>query len=520
MSDDPLLVPYDLEKLKWQDVSTIDGSLCFARPLAGSELVQEVWNRFEKGNQTMFLAVYLDLASPQSESDIVAAARAAWTSLRHQIPIIATAIELESDVPMLKYRVPSSDQVAEWANRTLIVHHRPALDLNHLREQRGTDPVPSEKGDQTWMHLVLGSLDGSTLPVSRIGFMLHTHHGIADGNGSKIITDRFLADFGTRLATRETAPALKWGSEVDNLTPAMFLVLKPSESLPIPTNSPEKPDPNKHPVYRTLASEMKAIFESTQNQYGFKPRDADRGWVDARRAELVLSRKESDALLAYVKKEPYTLTELAHAALAMVVMLENPPSKDAANCSLNNYCMFDGRSRCLRDPHAGKGYPGYALLPPMLRLPISLFMTAEGTPLALDKYLLVKTAGEIRSAYAAHRERSSAYFAPGCELLVKLMKDGYANDFIATNQCYMFSSDGRGETYLSPTFGDANGNTVFTVNKFFCSINHPHPAPYFRMSSWHGIVDLGADFNGNLLSEEDTSRYLREWKEFLFLVME
>ncbi|KAJ7661622.1 hypothetical protein DFH06DRAFT_1089172 [Mycena polygramma] len=519
MSDEQLLVKYDLEKLKWQDVGTVDGSRCFARPLAGSELVQEVWNRFEKGNQTMFLAVYLDLASPQSESDIVAAARAAWISLRHQIPIIATAIEVEGDVPMLKYRVPNSDQVKEWANRTLEVHHRPALDLNHLREELGWRVVPSVQGDQTWMHLIHTSLNDST-PVSRIGFIFRTHHAITDGNGSKIITDRFLTEFGTRLATREKAPILEWGSEVDNLTPAMFLVLKSSEALPIPTNSPEKPDPNKHPVYRTLANEMKAIFESTQNQYGFKPRDADPGWVGARRAELVLSRKESDALLAYVKKEPYTLTELAHAALAMVVMLENSPSKDAANCSLNNYCMFDGRSRCLRAPHAGKGYPGYALLPPMLRVPVSLFMTAEGTPLALDRDLLVKVAGEIRNAYAAHRERSSAYFAPGCDLLVQLMKEGYANGFIATNQCYMFSSDGRGETYLSPTFADAKGNTVFTLNKFFCSINHPHPAPYFRMSSWHGIVELGADFNGHLLSEEDTSRYLREWKEFLFLVME
>ncbi|KAJ6577965.1 hypothetical protein B0H19DRAFT_1062528 [Mycena capillaripes] len=519
MSAEQLLTKYDFEKFIWKSVTTADGSQCFARPLGGAELVQELYNRFEKGHQTMFFAAYLDLARPQSDSAIVAAARAAWISLRYQIPIIATSVEVgEDDVPMLKYRVPNADQVEGWADRTLVLHHRPALDLNRLREELGAQKVPSPDGDQTWMHLVIGS-SNSTVPVSRIGFIFHSHHSPTDGNGSKIITNRYLAEFGTRLVGAEAVSIsdLPWGTEVENLTPAIFNVLGSSEPIPIHPSSDEEPTFS-HPVYSTLGAEMQTIGESLKNQYGFNPRDADPGWTNAQRVEVVFSSKESEALLAYMKREPYTLTVLAHAALAMVVIFFNPASKDAANLFMNNFCMFDVRPR-LKAPYTGKGYPGYALVPPMLRLPVSLFLTSEGASVPLDRGLLVKLMDEIRDRYMAHKQRAIGYVAQASDIFAYVMKQGYAVDYSPVNQCYMLSSDGPGETYLSSTFQGPKGDTVFKLAKFFTSLNHPHPAPYFRLSSWNGVVDIGADFNGNLLSAEDANTYLAKWKEFMFLIM-
>jgi hypothetical protein len=211
----------------------------------------------------MFFAAYLDLARPQSDSTLIAAARAAWISIRFEIPVVATAIEVgEDDVPMLKYRVPDADQVKGWANRTLVVHHRPALDLNRLREELGAQKIPSTEGDQTWMHLVVGS-SNSTVPVSRIGFIFHTHHAVTDGNGSKIIVNRYLTEFAARLVDAEKVSAsdLPWGTEVKNLTPAIFNVLGSSEPIPIHPSSDEEPT-FAHPLYATLGGELQTIVES------------------------------------------------------------------------------------------------------------------------------------------------------------------------------------------------------------------------------------------------------------------
>ncbi|KAF8168613.1 hypothetical protein K438DRAFT_1774674 [Mycena galopus ATCC 62051] len=536
MSLEQLLTKYDFERFTWKPVTTPGGSQCFARPLAGVELVEDLYIRFEKGNQILFFAVSLDFDHPQSHSNIVAAARAAWISLRYRVPTLATSLEVgQDDMSMLKYRVPSADQAVEWGNRTLLVHHRPSFDLNGLREELGPMKIPTAEGDLANMHLVIGASDGAA-PISHIGFIFHAHHAITDGNGCKIIVNQYLTDFGNRLAGGENVPIsdLPWGTEVDNLTPAIFNVLSSSEPIPIHPSSEEEPT-LAHPMYATLAGEMQAIGASLQNQHGFKPRDGDSGWPKAQRVELIFSPQESETLLGFMKKEPYTLTvlgakfsiepsavrlivDIAHAALAMVAIADNPVSKDSENLCLNNFCMFDVRPR-LKAPYTGKGYNGLALSPPMLNLPVSLFLTAEKNPLPLDRALLVKLMSELRNRYAAHQRRAIAYTAQGSDILVYGMKQGYAVNHIPVNQCYMFSSDGRGETYLTPVFHDGDGNTLFTLTKFFTSLSHPQPAPYFRLSSWNGIVDIGADFNGNLLSAEEAAAYLAKWKEFMFLIL-
>ncbi|KAJ7319131.1 hypothetical protein DFH08DRAFT_971018 [Mycena albidolilacea] len=513
MSAEQFLTKFDFDKFTWKQ-STADSPGCWERPLAGSELVQDVWNRFEKGNQTLFLAVYLDFASLQSEAAVREAARGSWISLRHQIPIVATTIEIdENDVPLLKYRVPNDHQLGDWATRTLLVHPEASLDLNKFREKLGDQKIPSPAGDQTWMHLVFPS----SATVGQIGLIFHTHHSVTDGNGAKIIVNTFLAEFGKQLG-RTADVGLAWGEEVEKLTPAIFNILGPAEPVPIPPSSNEQPT-FAHPLYGTLGAEMQNIGESMQNQYGFKTREADKGWPKAGRVELVFSKDESKELLAYMKDQPYTLTVLAHAALAMVVMFSNPASPETAKHTMNNFCMVDVRPR-LKEPFSSRhGYAGYALAPPMLCLPVSLFLSSEGAPLPLDRAVLLGAMDHIRARYKDHKDMAIAYIAQAAEMFVYGMKQGYAANHVSANQCYMLSNDGQGENILDLTFRDEKGQATFNLSRFFTSINHPHPAPYFRLSSWQGVIDIGADFNENLISAEEVKDYLAKWKEFMYCIM-
>ncbi|KAJ7656556.1 hypothetical protein B0H17DRAFT_1146213 [Mycena rosella] len=289
------------------------------------------------------------------------------------------------------------------------------------------------------------------------------------GDGGKIITNQYLGQFGDNT---EDAPAfdLAWGKEVENLAPAIFSVLDPSEPLPIHPRSDEKPSFDL-PVYATLGAEIQNVDASLKDKHGFKPRDGDKGWPSARRAELVFS-KESIDLLSYMKTQPYTLTVL-----------------------------------------------GYALAPPMLCLPVSLFMSPEGAPLPLEKSVLLKVMDGIRERYAAHKKSAVAYVGQLCDMFVQVLKQGYAADQSLVNQCYNFSSDGAGEKFLDSTFEAEKGKTLFDVSKFFISIDHTHPGPYFRLSSWKGTIDIGADFNRNLISAEEIGVYLAKRKEFMLLIM-
>ncbi|KAJ7301417.1 hypothetical protein DFH08DRAFT_993730 [Mycena albidolilacea] len=329
---------------------------------------------------------------------------------------------------------------------------RLSLNLNKFCEKLGDQKIPSPAGDQTWMHLVFPS----STTVGQISLIFYTHHSVTDGNGAKIIVNTFLAEFGKQLG-RTADVGLAWGEEVEKLTPAKFNILGPAEPVPIPPSPNEQPT-FAHPVYGTLGAEMQNIGESMQ--YGFKTREADKGWPKVGHVELVFSKDESKELLAYMKGQPYTLTVLAHAALAMVVMFSNPASPEAAKHTMNNFCMVDD-----------------------------------------------------------HKDMAIAYIAQAVEMFIYGMKQGYAANHFSANQCYMLSNDGQGENIRDLTFRDEKGQATFNLSRFFTSINHPHPAPYFCLSSWQGVIDIGADFNENLIVAEEVKVYLVKWKEFMYCIM-
>lgn len=49
---------------------------------------------------------------------------------------------------------------------------------------------------------------------------------------------------------------------------------------------------------------------------------------------------------------------------------------------------------------------------------------------------------------------------------------------IPPDQCYKFSSDGKGETLLQGVYLDDNGKQLFEISKWFTALNRVDPAPY------------------------------------------
>lgn len=42
----------------------------------------------------------------------------------------------------------------------------------------------------------------------------------------------------------------------------------------------------------------------------------------------------------------------------------------------------------------------------------------------------------------------------------------------------------------------------------------------FRLSSWGGVIDIGADYNSNIVEEEDVLDHLNQLKMFMLLILD
>lgn len=95
----------------------------------------------------------------------------------------------------------------------------------------------------------------------------------------------------------------------------------------------------------------------------------------------------------------YLCAVVAHAALAMTVIADNPPSMESASSWLGNLHLRNCRE-LLAEPYSSRdGYTGYALGISQSLLPVSLFLTDRGKPVPLDKQTLVKVMRAIRNDY-------------------------------------------------------------------------------------------------------------------------
>ncbi|KAG2742301.1 hypothetical protein P692DRAFT_20906088 [Suillus brevipes Sb2] len=63
-----------------------------------------------------------------------------------------------------------------------------------------------------------------------------------------------------------------------------------------------------------------------KDTYVFSARFKDTEWPKTRRTEVLFTKEESAQIQTASKISGFTLTHLAHAALAMVVIASNPPN--------------------------------------------------------------------------------------------------------------------------------------------------------------------------------------------------
>lgn len=118
----------------------------------------------------------------------------------------------------------------------------------------------------------------------------------------------------------------------------------------------------------------------------------------------------------------------AHAALAMTLISDNPPTSEAATQNIYNLSMADCRSSLKEPYNTPEGYPGYALGVYSMHIPVSLFLGDDRNPLPLDKDTLSRAMIALRAAYDAQKRFPAAisFMAQSIEMVTAQIKQAVA----------------------------------------------------------------------------------------------
>lgn len=114
----------------------------------------------------------------------------------------------------------------------------------------------------------------------------------------------------------------------------------------------------------------------------------------------------------------------------MVAIFDNPPTPEVSSQFLNNLSLIDCRKR-LKEPYSSReGYPGYALGVSMARLPVSIFLGADGKPFPSDERLLATTLKAVQDIYTAQKTTPAplSYMGQASEIFCEGIKQALVSN--------------------------------------------------------------------------------------------
>ncbi|KAJ4466340.1 hypothetical protein C8R41DRAFT_926158 [Lentinula lateritia] len=293
---------------------------------------------------------------------------------------------------------------------------------------------------------------------------------------------------------------LKWGNEAKNLTPAVFAILSDDEPLPIPTGSTMQPTADL-PYYKSLDWFWNCLEIASKGVHSFDILPWQGSACIPWREEIVfnigetIDVKNGLKIISKNRLQKYTITHLAHAALSMVLVADNPPKK-------------------------GK-YPAYALSLLMINIPLHIFFSNTHALLPMDDFLLKKVMEVTQGCHAKHKDLPAklSYMAQVSEIFgAALKRDSMAGRTISDPQSFWFVNDGVGENEMDTLYTLDDQKTTIKIEEAFTSVNRCQAAPAFRISSWGNKISISADFNLDMISVAKVIALLTAWKDFMMLI--
>ncbi|KAF8581965.1 hypothetical protein K439DRAFT_1653936 [Ramaria rubella] len=492
--------PLDYTRFQWRP--SPDDCRLYIREAAGGEAIEDVWNRFKNGEQTLFFGLDLRLQQGIHSQSLLSHGRTAWAQLRFAVPTVAarTAYDTAGNT-LITYRAAESEsEVDAWAKRTLRLSED-TRGLDHVRYELGKVHIPEENGDQTFLYIVPGA-DEKTYSL-----LLHTSHIPFDGAGSQILMNKFLIFLSHAIAGDIESSTLNWGTEAKNLLPSVSEVLGPEELR------------DGEQFMNTLGSIMGELGAAMPRQYGFKQRSIGPG--PNSRLGYDFSAEESKKILNAARNLGFTINHVAHAAISIVAALDNPrTSGTSEDKAFVFYGLVDARKRLTVPYSARDGYPGYCIAMSAIQVPLHL---CPSDPFSSAKELresMLRIAPVLKTQYLKQKAYPSllAMSTQQVEMMLAGMRAGDPPPPPWMGPWY--TSHGIVETYLDAVHTDRAGGQVLEITDIMLSLNKTDPGPFFRTLSWRGRLKLSVDTNEVAMPPDVVQRFMDKWVEILRMLVD
>ncbi|QKX55323.1 uncharacterized protein TRUGW13939_02415 [Talaromyces rugulosus] len=198
----------------WREVSKGH----YERPLGANErFIKFVGDRAHiAGREQWSVSVVATLRFPDkiSPADLKRSLQYAWRLFRFKHPSIASTVIDDGNDAVVKYNVPDSKILDDWANETFFVIDDSATSAE--------DTISVMKPNEFLTGYFLSH---------RQEIIIHTAHWRTDGYGAIYLLDAFLHAIKTVL-DNDGPPSVPWGEEVSRLVPSLETALQLPDSDP------------------------------------------------------------------------------------------------------------------------------------------------------------------------------------------------------------------------------------------------------------------------------------------------
>ncbi|KAH7925398.1 hypothetical protein BV22DRAFT_1034076 [Leucogyrophana mollusca] len=495
MSAPPQIPPPDHHRYRWQADSETG---LYSREAGGGEIVCDIQNRAGHGELTLFAGVECSFVRDGlSTESLMEGLHRVWTIARFEVPTIAAEVTHDDcGTAMLNYQTLSTQiQADEWARRTIVV--RGNIGLDELREELSATTLPTANRDHVLLYVVLHE--------NTFDLLLHSHHALIDGVGSKLLFTFLLKRLVQFLdGSLEPSPlSLQWGTEGAKLCPCAY-----DHAALCDGEIKEGPE-----YQRTLREALESMTIPASRQVVFPSRQ--HGVDRTGRVEFALTEGETANILQLCRQQAFTVNALVHAALVFAVS----PQVSTPECSTSDPLfvfthLANARFRLSPELSATVGFTGYCLTFTAIAIPFSAVPTTAGPQECAPEWI-----HEVATLIGVEYARQKAYpsLLAVAAHMVEYYKAGAASRSGSPPPKFSpgYTGDGIAETHLAPEYPDSHGNTFLQVDRTLTSVQTNEPGPTFRAWSWRNRLILSVDYSKVSWSDEEMRSLMATWAAFL-----
>ena len=403
------------------------------------------------------VSIFAHFETDASPEDTQTALKNAWKTMRHDHPSLACIARDETKT----YQVPDQPTLDAWLDRTFIIESASTTKDDLLASFR-----PS----------ALASLH--YLPhTSEI--MIHSSHWRIDLVGAISLLQNL---FGAMAKPR----CIEFGDEAANLSPSRDEAANFS-SLDYSGAYAQAEQINK------AATDVVMHLISNLPSAGLPAQNVNQMPGGTRRAEHVLDRGETSAIVSACKQRGFTITTALHAAL-LVAMQQVAPLSQSSSANYATFGIFNVRPS-LKPPSNNSTIHPVALQ--IVGLPLVLQLSGYD-----DLAQQLKQYYKQRIPPSPDSSTDEAIMIPATSKMADIVGQPQPVDFPAPREP-LLSSVGIVDGYLNPDHGSIK------IKDFWVGVEMMTPQIIFYLWTWQGRMTLSAFYNETFYDQDFVQQFLK-----------